>query len=256
MCVLVTPITCLVYHVWVPFLQAEAEVKAVKVELERAQEAHQGTKQKLGLLEKEAKSSNLMSMELEDYQRSIQSLEGELALKGQQLEQALKETHLHHETLQNSRKDAGTFLHTLFPCAWPLTKLLISVHCATVSRLSYCFLRIFDTLAFPLIRVADSAACSERGDSDQVEAACDEEQERACGGEEERGGAVGNHCCLTGAAGGREARLRAGQGPSVSSHCQNTVHEAAGMSFATVQCKVYTVLAIRIASNETHDWAD
>lgn len=77
-------------------------------ELKRAVEAHEGTRQRLGLMEKEAKSSNLMSMELEDYQRSIQALEEEMALRGEKLEQVQKESQLQHETLQNARKDSGT----------------------------------------------------------------------------------------------------------------------------------------------------
>lgn len=91
-------------------IQAQSEVKAVRVELERAHEAHQETKQRLGLLEKEAKSSDLMSMELEDYQRSIQALEGELTLRGKQLEQVQKESQLHHQSLQNTRKDTGKYV--------------------------------------------------------------------------------------------------------------------------------------------------
>lgn len=97
-------------------MQAASEVKAVRGDLERTLEAHQETKQRLGLMEKEAKSSHLMSMELEDYQRSIQALEEELAFKGQKLEQVQKESQLHHETLQNSRKDAGIVLCTAVYC--------------------------------------------------------------------------------------------------------------------------------------------
>ena len=76
-------------------------------ELEREVSAHKETRQRLGLLEKEAKSSNLMSMELEDYQRSIQSLEAELKGKDQTLEQVQKEGQLQQEVLQNMRRDSG-----------------------------------------------------------------------------------------------------------------------------------------------------
>lgn len=87
--------------------QAECDVKATREELEREKETHQETKQKLNLVEKEAKSSNLMSMELEDYQRSIQALEGELTSRGHTLERVQKENQIHQETLQHMRRDAG-----------------------------------------------------------------------------------------------------------------------------------------------------
>ena len=142
-------------------------MRAAKEELSKEQEAHRDTKQKLSLVEKEAKSSNLMSMELEDYQRSIQALEGELASKRNALELAQKEKQIQVETLQHMRKDAGK----------------------EKAKIIFCKVVIFFNF-----RIADSAAFSERGDSSQTEAAAGEEQEGAGGGEEEGGGAAGSHC--------------------------------------------------------------
>ena len=82
-------------------------MKAAREELGREVASHKETKQRLSLLEKEAKSSSLMSLELEDYQRSIHSLNVELVGKGQLLEQAQQENQTHQETLQQMRKDAG-----------------------------------------------------------------------------------------------------------------------------------------------------
>ena len=94
------------HYSWVTF-QAESEVRAVREELEREVQGHRETRQKLSLVEKEAKSSNLMSMELEDYQRSIQALEGELASREHTLEEAKKESQVQQETLQRMRNEAG-----------------------------------------------------------------------------------------------------------------------------------------------------
>ncbi len=58
-------------------------------------------------MEKEAKSSSLMSMELEDYQKSIRAMEGGLAGKEQQLEETRRTSLLHQDSLQQLRKDMG-----------------------------------------------------------------------------------------------------------------------------------------------------
>ena len=79
----------------------------MREELGREETSHKETKHRVSLLEKEAKSSSLMSLELEDYQRSIRSLEGELAGRSQALDQLQRESHVHQETLQQARKDAG-----------------------------------------------------------------------------------------------------------------------------------------------------
>lgn len=79
-------------------------------ELEAEKKAHSETKQKLGLLEKEAKSSTLMNMELEDYQRSILALEGKLASKDQQLGEAKQESKVKEESIQQLRRDGGLLL--------------------------------------------------------------------------------------------------------------------------------------------------
>lgn len=75
--------------------------------MEKEKEAHKETRQKLGLMEKEAKSSTLMNMELEDYQKSIQALEAELADKQQLLDQTERMTQMHQESMQHLRKDTG-----------------------------------------------------------------------------------------------------------------------------------------------------
>ncbi len=82
-------------------------MKAVREELGREEAFHKETKQRLSLLEKEAKSSSLMNLELEDCQRSIHALEGELVGRGQALEQVQLENQTHQQTLQHMRKDAG-----------------------------------------------------------------------------------------------------------------------------------------------------
>lgn len=91
-------------------------MRAVKEELGRELEAHKETKQKLSLMEKEAKSSNLMSMELEDYQRSIQSLASELSGKTSELEEVHREKRVQHETVQHMRKDTGTWCSEDYNC--------------------------------------------------------------------------------------------------------------------------------------------
>lgn len=97
-------------------MQAESELHRVREELERETEAHQEITQRLVRVEKEAKSSSLMSMELEDYQRSIQNLEGGMATKEGLLENARKDSQIHQESLQLLRRDMGMNEHTLHLC--------------------------------------------------------------------------------------------------------------------------------------------
>ena len=76
--------------------------------------AHEETRQRLLLMEKESKSSSLMSMELEDYQRAIEALEGGMATKDQLLEKANKDGQIQQESLQHMSKDMGMCVGTLY----------------------------------------------------------------------------------------------------------------------------------------------
>ena len=79
----------------------------MKEDFQKELDSHSETRQKLSLVEKEAKSSSLMSMELEDYQKSIQALENGIAGKEKLLENARQESQVHLHGLQNMRKDMG-----------------------------------------------------------------------------------------------------------------------------------------------------
>ena len=84
-----------------------SELQAVRDELERERNSHEETSKKLSAAEKEAKASTLMNLELEDYQRSIESLEGELANRDSQLETARKEGSSREENLQRLMGEIG-----------------------------------------------------------------------------------------------------------------------------------------------------
>ena len=83
-------------------------MREVRGQLEREVEVHKETRQKLVLVEKEVKSLSLMGMELEDYQRSIQVLEGEVGTKEQLLEKARSDIQTHQERSQHLSRDMGT----------------------------------------------------------------------------------------------------------------------------------------------------
>lgn len=53
------------------------------------------------------KASTLMDLELADYQRSMQSLEGELTSREGQLQEARRASQIQLETTQQLRKDLG-----------------------------------------------------------------------------------------------------------------------------------------------------
>ena len=52
--------------------------------------------------------STVMSLELEDYQRSVRALEGELASRGALLEDGRRESQRHHNTVLQLRREIGT----------------------------------------------------------------------------------------------------------------------------------------------------
>lgn len=54
-----------------------------------------------------------MSLELEDYQRTMQSLENAMTSKESQLEEARRESKLQYEEAQKLRKDLGEFPESL-----------------------------------------------------------------------------------------------------------------------------------------------
>lgn len=82
-------------------------MESVKEELKRERESHTETKRKLTSAEKEAKSSTLMNLELEDYQRSIRSLEEELSGREEKLGNARRESHLHQDKIHQLMKELG-----------------------------------------------------------------------------------------------------------------------------------------------------
>ena len=52
-----------------------------------------------------------MDLELADYQRSMQSLEGELASREDQLQEARRASQVHLDTTQQLRKEQGERAH-------------------------------------------------------------------------------------------------------------------------------------------------
>ena len=87
--------------------QLEQEVSVLQGELEREKQAHCGTRDQLVDAEKGVKSSALMNLELEDYQRSIRSLEEELASRDASLESVRRESQLHMDKVQRLTKELG-----------------------------------------------------------------------------------------------------------------------------------------------------
>ncbi len=79
-------------------------------ELEREQLTHSETRDKLTTAQKGAQSSTLMNLELQDYQRSIRSLEEDVAGKGAELEATLKDSHTHLDKIEQLKKELGEIL--------------------------------------------------------------------------------------------------------------------------------------------------
>ena len=95
-------------------IQLEQEVSALRGELEREKQAHCETRGQLVDAEKGVKSSALMNLELEDYQRSIRSLEEELASRDASLESVRREGQLHMDKVQQLTKELGEGANQLF----------------------------------------------------------------------------------------------------------------------------------------------
>ena len=65
------------------------------------------TRQKLAATEKELKSSAVMNLELEDYQRSMRSLEEQLSSRQDELERVRKEGQLQQDSMVQLKKELG-----------------------------------------------------------------------------------------------------------------------------------------------------
>jgi len=81
----------------------------MKLSLEQESSAHKETQERLAAAEKGVKSSELMDMELSDYQRSIRSLEEQVAGKGEELQAAHRESQTHLNKIQQLNKQLGQF---------------------------------------------------------------------------------------------------------------------------------------------------
>ena len=73
----------------------------------REKQCHDDLKQKLAAAEKEVKSSAVMNLELEDYQRSMQSLEDQLSSCTGELEKAKRDGQVHQDSLMQLKKELG-----------------------------------------------------------------------------------------------------------------------------------------------------
>ncbi len=83
-------------------------------ELVKEQQAHSETRDQLTAAQKGAQSSALMDLELQDYQRSIKSLEDKVAGKGVELEAAHKENLTYREKIEQLKKELGEFIRMVF----------------------------------------------------------------------------------------------------------------------------------------------
>ena len=79
----------------------------MKEELGKERESHEEARKKLAAAEKELKSSAVMNLELEDYQRSMHSLEERLSSKNNELEKARKDGQAQQDSLAQAKKDLG-----------------------------------------------------------------------------------------------------------------------------------------------------
>ena len=86
-------------------------MESIREELKRERDGHTETKRKLTSAEREAKSSTLMNLELDDYQRSIRSMEEELSGREEKLGSARRESQLHQDKIHQLMKELGGF-HT------------------------------------------------------------------------------------------------------------------------------------------------
>ena len=88
-------------------LQTLSELQEVREELSRERQNHEEAKKKLTAAEKDLKSSAVMNLELEDYQRSMHSLEERLSSKNNELEKVRKDGQAQQDSLVQVKKELG-----------------------------------------------------------------------------------------------------------------------------------------------------
>ena len=66
-------------------------------------------RQKLAAAERELKSSAVMNLELEDYQRSMKSLEEQLSCQSDELEKVRRDGQLHQDSMTQLKKELGQY---------------------------------------------------------------------------------------------------------------------------------------------------
>ena len=83
----------------------------MREELGREKQSHEEAKKKLAAAEKDLKSSAVMNLELEDYQRSMRSLEEQLSGKNSELEKMRKDGLDQHDSMTQVKKELGQLKH-------------------------------------------------------------------------------------------------------------------------------------------------
>lgn len=79
----------------------------MREELTRERQSCEELKQKLTAAEKELKSSAVMNLELDDYQRSMKTLEEQLTTRSSELERVRKDGQLQHDSMMQLKKELG-----------------------------------------------------------------------------------------------------------------------------------------------------
>lgn len=80
----------------------------MREELARERQSCEDLKQKLAAAEKELKSSAVMNLELEDYQRSMKTLEEQLTTRSSELERVRKDGQLQQDAMMQIKKELGS----------------------------------------------------------------------------------------------------------------------------------------------------
>ena len=88
-------------------MQTQSELQSVREELTRERQNCEEIKQKLTAAEKELKSSAVMNLELEDYHRSMKTLEEQLTGRNSELERVRKDGQLQHDSMMQLKKELG-----------------------------------------------------------------------------------------------------------------------------------------------------
>ena len=89
------------------YFQTQSELQSVREELTRERQNCEELKQKLTAAEKELKSSAVINLELEDYQRSMKTLEEQLTTRSSELERVRKDGQLQHDSMMQLKKELG-----------------------------------------------------------------------------------------------------------------------------------------------------